>query len=80
MNNSDKIQIMEMVRKNYNDNKSKITELYNNLKNAEKICVFGAGQLGSSVVNLFYKLDLGIKVDFICDNDVENGVKLSFEI
>ena len=44
MNNSDKIQIMEMVRKNYNDNKSKITELYNNLKNAEKICVFGAGQ------------------------------------
>lgn len=78
MNNSDKIQIMEMVRKNYNDNKSKITELYNNLKNAEKICVFGAGQLGSSVVNLFYKLDLGIKVDFICDNDVEKWGKTVF--
>ena len=32
MKNSDKIQITEMVRKNYNDNKSKIAGLYNNLK------------------------------------------------
>lgn len=60
------------------NNREKICDLYQKMKEKKYVCIFGAGQLGSSVVNLFYKLDSEIIVNFICDNAPEKWGKTIF--
>jgi FkbM family methyltransferase len=45
-----------------------IDDVFDNLRHAKHVCVFGAGMTSETVVALLRKLT-DIKVDFLCDND-----------
>jgi FkbM family methyltransferase len=70
--------VFHYLEQGFIKNRNEIINLYKRMKGAKYVCVFGAGQLGSSIVNLFYKMDLDININFMCDNSPEKWGKTIF--